>query len=210
MTLRIYRRWIVWVRASVLDVDDRGFSAILKVQQYYKGDGPELLAVVRYPVGLETARRVRGYPTAHCIYAGSGTPLIHGKHGYYGLKSNGDGTFTDALWNAAHYFFIDGEMDGEYYVDDPDGFMDEIVLSESEFVARLLEVGEREKAAKPIQSDESRYPLMRYLLVTLENGQRLHVNPDRSVTLLGDDDPIAISPDGAHTVYREGRRYLGV
>ena len=104
--------------------------------------------MVRYPVGLETARRVRGYPTATCIYAGSGTPLSHGKQGYYGLKSNGDGTFTDALWNAAHYFFVDGEMDGEYYVDDPDGFMDEIVLSEAEFVARLLEIGGRRRRGR--------------------------------------------------------------
>ena len=193
----------VWVRATVMDVDDRGFSAIMKVHEYYKGEGPEWLAVVRYPVGLETAHRVRGYPTTPCIFAGYGTRLSHGREGYYGLKSNGNGTFTDLLWNAAHYFFIDGEMDGEYYVDDPDEYMDLIVLTESEFVARLLEIGEREIAAKPIQSDESRHPLMRYLRVTLENGQRLHVNPDRSVSLLGDDDPIAISPDGAHTVYRE-------
>ena len=194
----------IWVRATAADVDDRGFSAILKVHEYYKGEGPEWLAVVRYPVGLETARRIRGYPTADCIYAGSGTRLIHGQQGYYGLKSNGDGTFTDALGNAAHYFFVDGEMDGEYYVDDPDGFMDEIVLSETEFMARLLEVGGRESAVKPDQSEESRRPLMRYLLVTLKNGERLRVNPDRSVSVLGDDYPIAISPDGAHTVYREG------
>lgn len=193
----------VWVRATVLEVDDRGFSAVLKVHEYFKGEGPERLAVVRYPVGLHTARRVRGYPTADCIYAGSGTPLIDGKVGYYGLKSNGDGTFTDALWNAAHYFFIDGEMDGEYYVDDPDGSMEEIVLTEDEFVARLLEVGGRDNSVKPHQSEESRYPLMRYLLVTLEDGTLLHVNPDRSLSILGIDDPIAISPDGAHTIYRE-------
>ena len=194
----------VWVRATVLEVDDRGFSAILKVHEYYKGEGPELLAVVRYPVGLETARRVRGYPTAHCLYAGGGTRLVHNKPGYYGLKSNGDGTFTDALWNAAHYFFIDGEMDGEYYVDDPDGFMDEIVLTESEFVTSLLEIGERDAAVEPDRSEASRRPLMRYLLVTLEDGTRLQVNPDRSLTVHGDDDPIAISPDGAHTIHREG------
>ena len=124
--------------------------------------------------------------------------------GYYGLKSNGDGTYTDALWNAAHYFFIDGEMDGEYYVDDLDGPMDRIVLSETEFVTHLLEVGERDAALEPDPSEESRRPLMRYLLVTLEDGTRLQVNPDRSLTVLGDDDPIAISPDGAHTIYREG------
>ncbi len=193
----------VWVRATVLEVDDRGFSAVLTVHEYFKGEGPERLAVVRFPVGLHTARRVRGYPTADCIYAGSGTPLIDGKVGYYGLKSNGDGTFTDALWNAAHYFFIDGEMDGEYYVDDPDGSMEEIVLTEDEFVARLLEVGGRDNSVKPHQSEESRRPLMRYLLVTLEDGTLLHVNPDRSLSILGIDDPIAISPDGAHTIYRE-------
>ena len=193
-----------WVRATVMDVDDRGFSAILKVQKYYKGEGPEWLAVVRYPVGLETARRVRGYPTTPCLYAGYGTRLRLGRDGYYGLSSNGDGTFTDQLYNAAHYFFVDGEMDGDYYVDDPDGYMELIFLTELEFVARLLEIGGRDEAVKPDQSEESRYPLMRYLLVTLEDGARLQVNPDRSLSLLGVDDPIAISPDGAHTIYREG------
>jgi len=194
----------LWVRATVLDVDDRGFSAILKVHEYYKGAGPEWLAVVRYPVGLETARRVRGYPTAPCLYAGHGTRLHLGRYGYYGLSSNGDGTFTDQLYNAAHYFFVDGKMEGDYYVDDPDGYMELIFLTEAEFVARLLEVGGRETAGKPIQSEVSRYPLMRYLLVTLEDGTPLHVNPDRSLSVLGADDPIAISPDGAHTIYREG------
>ncbi|MDE2747591.1 MAG: hypothetical protein OXI34_01370 [Chloroflexota bacterium] len=194
----------LWARATVMDVDDRGFSAILKVREYFKGEGPEWLAVIRYPVGLQTAHRVRGYPTAPCLYAGHGTRLIHGRAGYYGLSSNGDGTFTDLLYNAAHYFFVDGEMDGEYYVDDPDGFMDEIVLSEAEFVERLLAVGGRENAVEPIQSAESRPLLMRYLLVTLEDGTLLHVNPDRSLSFLGEDDPIAISPDGAHTVYRAG------
>ena len=194
----------LWVRATVMDVDDRGFSAILKVHEYYKGEGPEWLAVVRYPVGLQTARRVRGYPTAPCLYAGYGTRLIHGREGYYGLTSNGDGMFTDLLYNAAHYFFIAGEMDGDYYVDDPDGYMDEIVLSEAEFVAHLLEVGEQDEAVNPIHSEESKRPLMRYLLVTLEDGALLRVNPDRSVSMLGDEDPIAISPDGAHTIYREG------
>ena len=41
----------VWVRAAVIDVDDRGYSAILRVHEYYKGEGPALLAVVRFPVG---------------------------------------------------------------------------------------------------------------------------------------------------------------
>ena len=38
----------------------------------------------------------------------------------------------------------------------------------------------------------------------LEDGALLRVIPDRSVSMLGDEDPIAISPDGAHTIYREG------
>ena len=194
----------LWVRATVLDADSRGFSAILRVHEYYKGAGPALLAVVRYPVGLETAGRVRGYATRPCLYAGHGTRLQRERHGYYGLSSNGDGTYTDLLYNAAHYFFIDGEMDGDYYVDDPDAYMKQIVLTEAEFTAHLLEVGARGAPVAPESAAIERYPLMRYLQVTLENGQRYHVNPDRSVSMLGEDDPIAISPDGAHTIYREG------
>ena len=43
---------------------------------------------------------------------------------------------------------------------------------------------------------------MRFLEVTLENGKRYHVNPDRSLSELPKDAPIAISPDGAHTIHR--------
>ena len=186
----------LWVRATVIDVDSRGFSAILRVHEYFKGDGPALLTVVRYPVGLETAAYVRGYATRPCLYAGYGTRLQRERQGYYGLSSNGDGTYTDLLYNAAHYFFIDGEMDGDYYVDDPDAFMKQIVLTEAEFVAHLLEVGERDVPAAPEVAAVERYPLMRYLEVSLKNGKRLLVNPDRSLTVLGDNDPIAISPDG--------------
>ena len=90
-------------RATVLEVDDRGFSAILKVHEYYKGEGPEWLAVVRYPVGLQTARRVRGYPTAPCLYAGYARYTLRCNQfsvQAFGLlrpkSSNGDGTFTDS------------------------------------------------------------------------------------------------------------------
>ena len=195
-------RMDLWVRATVMEVDSRGFSAILRVHEYYKGEGPALLAVVRFPVGLETARRVRGYGTRPCLYAGYGTRLQRERQGYFGLSSNGDGTYTDLLYNAAHYFFVDGEMDGDYYVDDPDGYMEQIVLTEAEFTARLLEVGQREEPVAPESVAVERYPLMRYLQVTLENGDRYHVNPDRSVSELPEDSPIAISPDGAHTIHR--------
>ena len=50
-------------------------------------------------------------------------------------RANGDGTYTDLLYNAAHYFFIDGEMDGDYYVDDPDAWMKQIVLTEAEYLS---------------------------------------------------------------------------
>ena len=166
-----------------------------------------MLAVVRFPVGLQSGRRVRGYGT-DCAYAGYGTRLHRERQGYFGPTRSGDGTFTDLLWNAAHYYFVDGKMDGDYYVNDPDAYMDRIVLSEREFVASLLEIGERENAVEPSQAERDWYPLMRYLLVTLENGQRYHVNPDRSVSRLADDAPIAISPDGAHTVLRASNESL--
>ena len=31
------------VRATVIDADDRGYSAVIRVEEYYKGEGPKLL-----------------------------------------------------------------------------------------------------------------------------------------------------------------------
>ena len=72
------------VRATVIEADDRGFNAVIRVEEYYKGEGPQLLTIVRYPVSLATGRLVRGYDTG-CLYAGRGHTWRPGTQGYFGL-----------------------------------------------------------------------------------------------------------------------------
>ena len=191
------------VRATVIEADDRGFNAVIHVEEYYKGEGPQLLTIVRYPVSLATGRLVRGYDTG-CLYAGRGHTWRPGTQGYFGLLSNGDGTFTDANWGTAHFYSWDGKI--AYEEGHTEGYALEfdrpLVISEKDFVAKLLEHGERDEPVEPTVDGVLRYPLMRYLMVTTENGTRYQVNPDRSVHELPEDAPISISPDGAHVAYQ--------
>ena len=192
------------VRATVIDVDDRGFNAIIRVEEYYKGEGPPLLPIVRYPVALATGNAVRGYDTG-CLYAGRGHRWQKGSQGYFGLRSNGDGTFTDEKYGTAHFYVWDGQI--TYQEGRTEGYAVEfdapLVISEEDFIAGMLEVGGREAPVKPvIEEGVQRYPLMRYLMIATQTGTRYRVNPDRSVQQLPADAPIAISPDGAHSAFR--------
>ena len=198
------------VRASVIDADDRGFSAIIKVEEYYKGDGPQLLTIARYNVGLQTGRSVRSYDTG-CLYAGEGHRWRKGTDGYFALSQNLFGTYTDAYYGSAHFYLRDGQISHQQ------GAAQDYTVktfSEDEFVALLLEAGEREEAIAPTFEDrphysEMSYPLMRYLEIKTVAGTRYRVNPDRSVRPLEAHEPIAISPDGAHVVLRADDHTLG-
>ena len=189
------------VRATVLDADDRGYSAVIRVEDYYKGEGPLLLTVSRYNVGLQTGRGVRGYDTG-CLYDGRGHEWRPGSTGYFGLSRNLFETYTDEHHGSAHFYVIDGTI--TYQEGATEGFAmewdDPNSISEEDLVAKLLDAGGRDEPVAPTIDGGQRYPLMRYLMITTENGTRYQLNPDRSVTPLDAETVLFISPDDAHVV----------
>ena len=198
------------VRATVLDADERGYSAIIHVEEYYKGEGPKLLTVSRFNVGLETGNSVRGYDTG-CLFDGRGHEWQAGSSGYFGLSRNYFETYTDYHYGSAHFYVWDGLMTTRDYAaegfdrewDAPDS------ISEQEFVAKLLEAGGREEPLEPIVEGVVRYPLMRYLLITTDNSTRYQVNPDRSVTAIDPQTALYVSPDDSHVAVRVDDDRLG-
>lgn len=195
------------VEATALDVDERGYSAILHVSRYFKGQAGEYLTVMRFPPTLETAAAVRDYSTG-CLYSGNGREWANGDSGYFGLRSNGDGTYSDtASGNVAHFIPSDDRI--EFYDFDPqtDSQWHSETLPIAEFENLLLEYGETESTLQPISNP---YPLMRFLNITTESGQRYQLNPDRSITPLDPEtSPIAISNDGSHVAFRIDDERIG-
>ena len=191
----------LWVRATVIDRDDRGFNAIVRTEEYYKGEGPRLLVVKRHPTALGSVTALRGYSNG-CLGNGGGQRFRKGSSGYFGLRPNGDGTYTDWYSGSAHFYARDGVI--QYYQD-----FDWHEMSENNFVAKLLSIGGRDKHVAPQFEAVQRYPLMRYLMITTEKGTRYQVNPDRSVTPVPANSPLAMSPDTAHWAYRLDDDTLG-
>lgn len=195
----------VLVRATVIDTDDRGYNAILRVEAYYKGEGDRLLTVMRYPPALSSGALVRGYDTS-CLYAGRGHQWVKGSQGYFGLRPNGDGTFSDENGGTAHFYPFNGII--QYQEGATEGyaveFDDPEAITEDAFIDLMLEAGGRDEPIQPQQEQRQFYPLMRFLNITTENGTRYQVNPDRSILQLPDDAPLAISPDGAHIAFQIG------
>ncbi len=187
------------VRATVLDADDRGYSAVIRVEDYFKGEGPQLLTVMRYNPGLETGRGVRGYDTG-CLYSGRGHNFVPGSSGYFGLSRSPFQTYTDYHSGSAHFYVWDGQI--TYQEGATEGFALEWdapnTISEGDFVAKLLEAGGRDAPVSPTIDGVQRYPLMRYLNIKTENGTRYRVSPDRSVTLVDAETVLMVSPDDAH------------
>ena len=194
-------RMDLWLRATVIDRDDYGYNAILYAEEYYKGDGPRLLVVKRHAPALASVKSLRGYS----IRCGPefGQWFQRGATGYFGLKPNADGTYTDWHKGSANHYPLDGWIN---YVED---FASHRV-SEDDFVARLLEIGGHDAPVKPKSEQAQTYPLMRYLLITTESGDRYQMNPDRSVMPVAKDAPLAVSPDGAHWALRLDEDHLAL
>jgi hypothetical protein len=191
----------ILVKAKVIETDDRGYSAELFIESYYKGEGPTILTVMRHPPALESIGTVRDYDTG-CLYSGYGPPLVSGQEGYFGLRDNGNGTYTDYIDGTAHFYVINGQI--SYYTGITDGYLTKFdppsIISEEEFIEKMLKAGTREQPIPPQPTQF--YPLRRFLNVTTENGTRYQINPDRSLSPIADSAPLAISPDGAHHVFR--------
>ena len=195
------------VRATVIDADDRGFSAVIRVGEYYKGEGPALLTVMRYSVGLESGNAVRGYDTG-CLYDGQGHIWRRGSTGYFGLMHRDNHIYSDSHYGSAHFFVRDGQVayDEATY---PGTWSPPTIISEDEFVAKLLEAGGREEPVSPIVNGAEHFPLKRYLMLTTEKGTRYQVNPDRSVRPVQAETARFISPDAAHVATRIDEDTLG-
>lgn len=196
------------VHATVLEVDERGYNAILQVDRYFKGHGGEHLAVMRYPPALEVVAAVRGYDTL-CLYSGGGQEWIVGSEGYFALSNNGDGTYVDVFSSyggAPHFFVQDGMVEFYNYDVTTAGSFQLRSLPVDEFETLLLDYGGIDA---PIEPTENAYPLMRFLTVTTESGGQYLLNPDRSVTHLDPENaPLAVSNDGSHVVFRHDDEQL--
>ena len=201
MNLKHIDKFDLWVRATVIDRDDRGYNAILRVEEYYKGEGPLFLAVKRHLPALESLTGIRGHRNG-CLGDGGGHRYRRGARAYVGLKSNGDGTYTDWHIGSSLFYVWDGAI--PYF----EGFGWK-EIAETDFVAKLLQIGGRDGPIEPASAEVQRYPLMRYLMITTETGARYQVNPDRSVMPLPSGAPIAVSPDGAHWAHRLDEDTLG-
>ena len=198
------------VRATVMDVDDRGYSAVIHVADYYKGEGPKLLTVSRYNVGLETGNDVRGYDTG-CLFSGRGHIWRAGATGYFGLSRSPFGTYTDYDGGSAHFYVWDEmityrDVATEDFAQTWDATED---ISEEDLIARMLKAGGREAPIAATIDQVLRYPLRRYLMITTENGTRYRVNPDRSVSPVELETVRFISPDDAHVALRVDNETMG-
>ena len=107
----------IWVSATVVDVDDTGYNAILEVDRYFKGLGGKYLVVYRLPPALQVAGPIRRYDTG-CLNAGGGYIWQAGSYGYFALKPNSNGTFDDygmmtSDWGpgSGHYVSQDGVVE---------------------------------------------------------------------------------------------------
>lgn len=191
----------IWVSATVLEVDDKGYNAILEVDRYFKGRGGKYLAVYRLPPALQSATRRRYYDTG-CLYAGGGYIWHANSYGYFALKPRGNGTYDDYGMLTSD----DGPRSGHYVPQD--GMVEffsenkpyDIRLPVAEFESLLLKLGGKHKAARPWSNA---YPLKRFLQIETESGARYRLNPDRSVSPRDPATaPLAISPDGNHVMFR--------
>ena len=188
------------VAATTIHEDDVALNEILQVERYYKGEGSEYLSISFYPPALQAAGHLRRYDTG-CLYAARwGTNHIN-RNGWHALSRNSDGTYT----RRQYYGVSDGFV--EFYSENEGDDGGDVKLRTNEFEQLLLDlVGENETT----EPTNSRYPLMRFLIITTESGERYRLNPDRSVTWLDRvNDPIAISNDGSHVMFRINESELG-
>ena len=197
----------VIVRATVLDADDRGYSAVIRVEEYYKGEGPALLAVMRYGVGLETGHAVRGYDTG-CLYAGRGHIWRPGSEGYFGLMRSDYQTYYDTYYGSAHFYAIDGQVSFNESIA-PGKRSPTATVSLDDFEAKLLEAAGRDRPIAPTPKDVEFYPLLRFLMITTETGARYKVKPDRSVIPVDAATARFFSADDAHVALRIDEDKLG-
>jgi len=195
-----------FVKAEVVAVDDIGINAILKVDRYLRGSGGEYIVIMRHPPALQNAA-VRRYDFG-CLYSGrSGPHWRKGDFGYFPLAPNANGTYRDLanLGTSAHYIPEDGYVD--FFSNNEDEYDGNATLPADEFESLVLQLSGQGPSKAPRSNP---YPLMRFLNITTESGERYRLNPDRSVTWLDAARyPITISNDGSHVMFQLDDGELG-
>ena len=188
---------VVIVRAIVVEADERGYSAIIRVKYYLKGQGAEYLAVMRYPASLATTSTIRDYDM-QCLYDGSGEEWLDGSEGYFALRPSPiiDGVYTGVIPTEAYYYpahWLIENNNIEFWQDEKRS------LNPQDFEDLLMELT---GITETIAPSPVHYPLKRFLHITTESGSRYKMNPDRSVTEIDTATyPMAISNDGSHIVF---------
>lgn len=195
-----------FVKAEVVAVDEIDINAILKVDRYLRGSGAEYIVIMRHPPALQHAAE-RRYDFG-CLYSGRTPPYWQkGSHGYFPLSLNSDGTYRDHVnvATSAHYIPENGYV--EFFSDNEDEYDGNAILPVEEFESLVLQLSGQGQSKAPRSNP---YPLMRFLNITTELGERYRLNPDRSVTWLDAAKyPIAISNDGSHVLFRLDDGELG-
>jgi hypothetical protein len=189
----------IFVEATILEVDNVGQNAILRVERYLKGVGTAYLAVVNYTNGFHAVDQ-RGYDKG-CNY-GVNYPLFRvGQRGFYGLSSLGDGSYSNAYGYSSVSFPIqDGQI--SLPIHDEAGYRIE-TLTIQEFEERVHEIlGQSHEFIPNSYDNQQEYPLLRPLYLTTESGRRYVMEVDRQIREIDlSNEAFIISPDGAHHAY---------
>lgn len=199
----------VIVHARVTQVDDTGHNAILHVNRYFKGSGDSYLVMMRQTFGMEVGAGVRAYDVG-CSFVTRGDVWIEGSQGYFGLYRNVNGTFTDrATYGGGTPHFLVQDNIVEFY---SQGLQALTSTTASEFEQLLFSIAGRSQPLLPDTNiNRYWYPLMRFAVLTTQDGTRYRLNPDHSIARLKDNrDPIAISPDGSHIAFRMDTETIGL
>ncbi len=199
-TIQDFAEYDVIVAGKIIAEDDIELNEILQVDRYYKGEGGEYLAISFYPPALQAAGYIRQYDTS-CLYAARWEVSTVNMSGWHALYHNGDGTYSRRLTYRAKDGFV------EFYSEDRAEYDAKTRLPASEFEPLLFDLIGESETTEPLNSQ---YPLMRFLNIRTESGERYRLNPDRSLTWLDPaKDPIAISNDGSHVMFRLNDHELG-
>ena len=195
------------VSGRIVFVDDIGVNFILQVDRYFKGGGGNYLPIVNTRPAFFYADTARDYEHGCGNLGYWGHKVRKDQQGYFALQARADGTYSyypESVW-------IPGDLHSYRRLESPDDYVEfntsyhsdydfETPALVNRFEEILLLLSDSMQAAPPAGDH---YPLMRFLKITTESGNRYRLNPDRSVTWLDPAAwPIAISNDGSHVMFR--------
>ncbi len=202
------------VAARVDFVDALGENAILHVDRYFKGNGGEYLAVVGTRPAWFVGDTLRDYANG-CFNIGAwGFKFRKDSSGYFALYAGLNGTYyysESSVWilGDVHPSRKLESTEGLIEIDSfiPDEYEMDHLQSAVDFERFLLQQGNRSEPSAPVPGA---YPLMRFLNITTESGERYRLNPDRSLRYLDPTRlPEAESNDGSHIMFRLDHDRLG-